>query len=718
MISGDLCFFMQSPYPCPLPLPIFLLMPNLRKLFLMAGVLTLSAASFAYYGQSQGLLAAEGLLETGATVRAESLLLETLRKNPYDIEVWAKLGDFYQANDRLNEALAAYERAVHLSADEPEHRLKRLTVLLRLGRVDDAESGAHEILSGHPESADAYRLLGWISLKKAQDGALRVDGLDPDRGLLAEADRRFRELLRIEPDDAEALVGRAMIARMEGREVDAVDLLERAVLTDTALYWGWQTLGESLRALGRDVDALAAFNRAQALAAGRPYSLMEMAGIARSQDRHQEAAELTAQIGAEGAYNRGVDLWTAGQLPAAENAFLEALVYDPEDDLALDRLEQVRVLMYPADDTRRLELAARRLAQGTEAEAVNNALLAYKNYKTAIRLAPQLSDARLQMARFLNRVGTFASAVKELQRVEELTRSQNERLVASDLMEVITRKALSEMESVHRVEFGEIWDLPTSTLGDLIGNPETLEARVRWGVNPVVKPHLRIAILPFVEAAPPVHMRIGSLVTEWLNFTLGLLPGFEIIPPETIQNAAVRRMATRAEQVDPGQLGDDLKADVIVEGRILEAREDITIEVKAVRIPGGRVLWTQSYSLKGPEALNRVLLEIARSFSQQVPLQGSVIRRQGGKTVTVNLGRVHGMQGGDTVVVVRNAKDIFVPGLDWPGHREEIVATARVAGMTERYCEIIPVEGGEKIRAGDMVKRRPLPSSSVTVPGL
>lgn len=683
------------------------MMPNLRKLLPPVALFALSAGALAYYGQSSSLWAATGLIETGATVRAESILLDALRKNPYDIEVWDRLGDFYRNNDRLPEALTAYERAERLSAGEPEHVIKRLAVLLRLGKESDAETGALEVLKVHPENADAFRFLGWMALKKARDGALDIDGLDPDRELLAESDRRFQEVLRIRPADAEALVGRAMIARLETRDVDAVELLQRAVALDTGLYWGWQTLGDAFKALGRNDDALAAYARAQELAQGRPYSLMEMAAIARAGEKNQEAADLTARIGAEGAYNRGVDLWAAGNLPAAENAFLEALAYDPEDDLALDRLEQIRVMLYPADDTRRLELAARRLAQGEKAEAVKNSLLAYKTYKTAIRLAPQLSDARLQMARFLNREGSYTSAVTELQRVEELTRSQNERLVASDLMEVITRKALSEMESVHHVQFGEIWDQPTSVLGNLIGNPETLEARIRWGVTPVAKPHLRLAILPFVEAATPVHMRIGRLATEWLDATLGLLPGFELIPDEAVRAAVAARMAERADQIDPGQLGSDLKADVIVEGRILEEREDISIEVKAVRVPGGPVLWTQLYSLKGPESLNRAVLEIARNLAKEVPLQGSVIRRQGGRTVTVNLGRVHGMSEGDTVVVVRSAKNIFVPGLDWPGRSEEIVATARVAGMTERYCEIMPVEGGDRIRAGDTVKRRP-----------
>lgn len=679
-------------------------MPKFIKV--AAPLLLIAAGSFAYYGTEEGLETAKGLLGINAAVDAEERILSVLEANPYDIEAWTLLGNFYFEAARLEEALEAYERALDLSAGDVAIAVRHAGALIRLGRADEAESRALEIRKKYPENVDALHILGWIAIKRAGEGSSGLEGTFPNPERLSDAEIHFQEAIRIDPADAEGWLGRAVIARMRGKHVDAIPLLERSIAIDSAQYWAWHLLGNELAALGRDDEAARAYHEAQALASGRPYSLLELAAIARQNSLDSTAAGYLARVGPAAAYNRGIDLMNARNLAEAERAFMEALLVNPEDGLALDRLEQVRIDLYPASDTRRVELAGRRVAAGARAEAVNNSLLAFRSYRRAIRLAPQLSEARLEMAKFLDREGAYAAAVTELQRVEELTRSQNERLIANDLLEVITRKALSEMESVHNIDFGAVWEQPTSALGELIGNPETLEARVRWGVNPIPRPRVRIAILPFEEAARPIHNGIGRLGAVSLATTLLLLPGFDLVPQDEIDRAAAIRMARTPGDVDPGILGRDLGADIVVRGRILERDERIDLTIEAIRVPAGPVVWSANYVFEGPDVFDQAVLEIARGISAAIPLEGMVIRREGQRRITVNLGRVHGMSVGDTLTILRRSNEFFVEGLDWPGRREEPVMTARVVGLTERYAEIEPI--GETIgavRAGDVVRR-------------
>jgi tetratricopeptide (TPR) repeat protein/TolB-like protein len=678
-------------------------MPKVHSILLAGSLGILSIAATAYYGANARIERADSLRSIEAAVEAEGAYLAAVERNPYDADAWIALARFYTAANRLDEAQAAYDRAASILPEDAGIILERSENRIRLNLFDEAEADLAALREREPYHARALVLSGWLHLR-AVDTATG-ETLRPRDARLHLAERFFGDVLRIDAGAAEAYVGLAAAARFKDRPDEATRLLERAVALDSNLYWGWQTLGEVLAETGRGAAARAAFERAAALAQGRPYSLMELAILSRASGRPAEAASYLERVGPSGAYDRGVDLMRAGRSVEAEAAFLEALLADPEDDIALERLETVRIINHPADSEARNELARRRLARGAAAERVRHSLQAYANYRKAILLAPQLSEARLMMARFLDREGAYTASVRELQRVEELTRSQNERLVGTDLMEVVTRKALTEMEEVHAVSFEELSDQPTSELGRLIGNPELIEAKMRWSVNPVPKPRVRIAILPFIETARPQHQRIGELTAERLLFNLGLLPGYELVPLEEVRAVMEKRMVGAPDQADPGRLAAALGAEIVVQGEILERAENLRVEIRIIKAPAGPVIWRQTLTAHGAAAFDRALMEMTRLIATKTSVKGEVIRRPGPFALTINLGRIHGLATGDTIVVTRPRRQMLVSGLDWPGERHEEIARGRILRMTERYSEAEIITPEARLRAGDLVSR-------------
>src|SRR5262249_52756081 len=150
--------------------------------------------------------------------------------------------------------------------------------LLESGALDKSESALQSYLSGHPESADAHFLLGFVLFreKKARESLAeftagakyrrpRPDELKAvawDSVLLgdfADADKWFSEITREAPDDADAwyLLGRAQYS--ESRYREAVASFEHALSVRPRSVEAENNLGLSLRELNEMDKAQAAF---------------------------------------------------------------------------------------------------------------------------------------------------------------------------------------------------------------------------------------------------------------------------------------------------------------------------------------------------------------------------------------------------------------------------------------------------------------------------
>lgn len=672
---------------------------KILSLTLAAG---LCAAAVTYYGQEPGVEAAQGMAAVGESVGAEEQLLNVLEANPFDVAAWQRLAEILEEDGRLEPSLVAYQKAAAIEPDVVSHAVNVARIFLRMRRVQEAKEVVQGILSKSPFHPEALKIAGWLSLNSAAENSLSLDGFAPNRADIQTADTFFQAVLRVEPDDVEALVGRAVSAHWLGDPLFAEKHLDKATTIDSEAFWPWQLLGNILSDIGRFDEAATAYENAAAVGA-KPYPWAGLAELARAAGDLPAAAIFSRRSGPSGFFAEGLNFLKAGRYAEAEEALLRSLRDRPADPVAIYYLEETRINLYPADDLKRVELAMRRLDEGRAAQQEWNVLLAYRSFRRAIRLAPQLSEARLTAARFFEKIGFYSASVKELRRVEELTRSQNERLIASDLLERITRQALTEIEEVHGVNFEELWALPTSELALIIGETARLDDAIKWGLTSVPEPRMKIAVFPFEEAVPPVHQNIGEYVSENLRTYLELLPGLELVSPEEINRAIITTGTRGGDRITAARLATEINADLTVSGRVFERPGDVAAEYFSVVSPEGPLLQNVRLIDQQSVPMNDVVLELARRLADFIPLEGRVLRK-GANTLTTNLGRIHGVEPGDSLVVMRRENDYMLPGLDWPGEKERSLSTATVTAVTEHFSEIAVTDQTANINAGDLVK--------------
>jgi tetratricopeptide (TPR) repeat protein len=181
-------------------------------------------------------------------------------------------------------------------------------------------------------------------------------------GRLPEAERRYRQVLAIQPDNADALHLLGVLSSQQGREEIAVDLIRRAIARDPGqpMYHG--NLGLALSRLSRLDEAIACFEKALTLGSRDPNVLNNYADALRK----------------------------AGNFDRALPIFRRAIAMDP-------RL---------ADPHNNLGIAFADLGRIDEALA---------SYRAALRLNPRFAEAHNNLGNALLKKRLFDEAILEFE---------------------------------------------------------------------------------------------------------------------------------------------------------------------------------------------------------------------------------------------------------------------------------------------------------------
>jgi predicted TPR repeat methyltransferase len=177
-----------------------------------------------------------------------------LQLDPRYALAWNNRGNTLRRLGRLPDALDSYERALALQANYPEAWCHRAIVLNDLGRHPDAAASAGRALNTRPGYADALQALG-NALQGLDRFGEAVDAYD--RALAAAAPAR----------QAEIWCARGAALKKSGMLEQALDSYQHALLLRPDYAMAEHYRANTLRALGRHDEAIAAYRRAQELGA-------------------------------------------------------------------------------------------------------------------------------------------------------------------------------------------------------------------------------------------------------------------------------------------------------------------------------------------------------------------------------------------------------------------------------------------------------------------
>ncbi|WP_326543366.1 tetratricopeptide repeat-containing glycosyltransferase family protein [Pseudorhodoferax sp.] len=162
-----------------------------------------------------------------------------------DARCWVGLGVLLAGGRRLDDAEAAYRSAMALQPDDVAALTNLGLVLEQLRRLDEAEACQRRALALAPELADLHNHLAGVLARR------------PDGHHEAEAERHYREALRLAPQDARHLSNLGALFYDLGRVQEAEQVLRAAVAQAPGLASAQINLGHLLLSMGRLPEGLA-----------------------------------------------------------------------------------------------------------------------------------------------------------------------------------------------------------------------------------------------------------------------------------------------------------------------------------------------------------------------------------------------------------------------------------------------------------------------------
>jgi predicted O-linked N-acetylglucosamine transferase (SPINDLY family)/predicted double-glycine peptidase len=309
-------------------------------------------------------------------------LVEALNDNPSDARRLMVQGTILQREGRLEEALAAYDRAVSLEPDYAEAHAGRGAVLLQQKRLEEALGALDQALRYEPDAPELHFYRG-LTLHQ--------------QGRLQEALAAYDRAIRLKPAYAKAHEGRAAISLQQGRLEEALGAYDQALHSAPALPHLHFGRGRVLRRLARFGEALAAYEQALRLQPdyadahfGRGVVLQQLGRLGEALEAYERARRIRPDW-ADAHVNCGVMLEAHRRLDEALAAQDQALRLEPAHPLAhLNR--GVALLL---------------LGRATEASAA---------FDEALRIKPDFAQAHANRGRILQDQGRFSEAEAAYQR--------------------------------------------------------------------------------------------------------------------------------------------------------------------------------------------------------------------------------------------------------------------------------------------------------------
>ncbi len=252
------------------------------------------------------------LVNAGNPGAAERICREALERIPDDVNMLGLLGAILVKMRRLDQAERVLRRTVRLAPTFAKPHEDLGFVLLELERYQEAVGVLQKAVRLDPKLEFAQFNLGKALAMTGQgeqaDAAFEESfSLSPERKLLAEAarlhkegkleeaEKRYRQALKNNPDNVDAMRLLAMVAAALKRFDDAERLLRRALAIAPDYLTALIDLGRVLKEQDRFEEAIECFKKAVAINPNNPQTHFLLAGVCAPAALNHEAVEAYRQ---------------------------------------------------------------------------------------------------------------------------------------------------------------------------------------------------------------------------------------------------------------------------------------------------------------------------------------------------------------------------------------------------------------------------------------
>lgn len=212
------------------------------------------------------------LLELRQPRAAADVLRNAVRLDPALEEGWFKLGKALARLGFGREADEAFEKSFALNPERGN--LALAAEHHKEGRLEEAERLYRQILRANPRNFDAIRMLGRVALSAKRN---------------ADAERLFRRALRLAPDFTGAMMDLARVLKEQNRFEEAIDLHEKVIELEPKNPQAHFQLAATLAPAALTYRAIEEYERALELSPKFPGARLGLGHMLKTVGRQEEA---------------------------------------------------------------------------------------------------------------------------------------------------------------------------------------------------------------------------------------------------------------------------------------------------------------------------------------------------------------------------------------------------------------------------------------------
>ncbi len=228
------------------------------------------APSFAKPHEDLGHL----LVEKGQPDEAAEILRKATRLDPNLDHAFFNLGKALAMLGEGKEADKAFEKSFELN---PERKNLALAAEhQKEGRWEEAEQLYREVLRGNPTNVDAMRLLGNVTLQT---------------GRIYQAERLFRRAVANAPDFVQAQIDLGCALKKQSRLEEAIDQFRQAISLEPDNVQAHYLLGSTLSLAAQTYQAVEAYQRVLELVPTHAGAMLGLGHVLKTVGRQEEAIE-------------------------------------------------------------------------------------------------------------------------------------------------------------------------------------------------------------------------------------------------------------------------------------------------------------------------------------------------------------------------------------------------------------------------------------------